>query len=109
MEGISVSAVSSYRLFANKDSNQLNATEAHLVMAANTHADSLFWTFCSSTNIPNSPPDTPVIQALGNGTLTPSGGVNQQLVPFLKGLHGKRLGIVMFDCMLNIYCYEERC
>jgi len=44
------------------------------------------------------PPETPRIMALGNGTeLTPLGGVNQQLVPFLKGLEGKRVGIVMFD------------
>jgi 1-phosphatidylinositol phosphodiesterase len=36
--------------------------------------------------------------ALGNGTeLTPLGGVNQQLVTFLKLLKGKRAGIVMFD------------
>jgi 1-phosphatidylinositol phosphodiesterase len=36
--------------------------------------------------------------ALGNGTeLTPLGGVNQQLVTFLKQQKGKRLGILMFD------------
>ncbi|TKA42873.1 hypothetical protein B0A54_07089 [Friedmanniomyces endolithicus] len=35
--------------------------------------------------------------ALGDGSLTPGGGVNQRLVPFLEGMKGKRLGIVMFD------------
>ena len=76
---------------------KLNATEAHLRMAATTHPDSLFWTFASSTNVGNVPPDTPRIQALGNGTLTPKGGVNQRLVHFLENMHGKRVGIVMFD------------
>lgn len=77
---------------------QLNATEAHLTMAATTHPDSLFWSFASSTNVGNIPPDTPETQALGNGSLTPNGGVNQRLVPFLQNMTGKRLGIVMFDC-----------
>lgn len=76
---------------------KVNATEAHLRLAASSHPDSLFWSFASSTNTGNSPPDTPVIQALGNGTLTPKGGVNQQLVPFLQGMKEKRLGILMFD------------
>jgi len=66
-------------------------------MAATTHPDSLFWTFASSTNLANNPPVTPEIQALGNGSLTPNGGVNARLVPFLEGMRGKRLGIVMFD------------
>jgi 1-phosphatidylinositol phosphodiesterase len=36
--------------------------------------------------------------AIGNGTAyTPQGGVNQQLVPFLQQMKGKRVGIVMFD------------
>ncbi|KAM3414355.1 hypothetical protein BST61_g11000 [Cercospora zeina] len=79
-------------------SMKMNATEAHLQRAAsNHHADRLFWGFASSTNTANVPPDTPQIQALGNGTLTPEGGVNQQLVPILKGMKGKRLGIMMFD------------
>lgn len=76
---------------------KVNATEAHLRMAATSDPDSLFWSFASSTNTGNSPPDTPEIQALGNGTVTPQGGVNQQLVPFLKTMQGKRLGILMFD------------
>jgi 1-phosphatidylinositol phosphodiesterase len=77
---------------------KLNATEAHLTWAASdAHPDDLFWTFASSTNVFNIPPDSPQIQALGNGTLTPEGGVNNQLISFLKGMVGKRLGIVMFD------------
>lgn len=76
---------------------KVNATEAHLRRAASSHSDSLFWGFASSTNTHNVPPDTPEVQALGNGTLTPKGGVNQQLIPFLKTMKGKRLGIMMFD------------
>ncbi|KND92256.1 1-phosphatidylinositol phosphodiesterase, partial [Tolypocladium ophioglossoides CBS 100239] len=71
-----------------------NATVAHLQMAAQTHPDSLFWSFASSNNIGNTPPNTPEEQALGDGTVT---GVNQRLIPFLKTQRGKRLGIVMFD------------
>jgi 1-phosphatidylinositol phosphodiesterase len=77
---------------------KLNATESHLRLAAGNGApDSLFWSFASSTNLVNTPPITPAIQALGNGTLTPDGGVNARLVPFLRTMKGKRLGIVMFD------------
>lgn len=77
---------------------KLNATEAHLNRAAsNLHTDSLFWGFASSTKTNNEPPLTPQILALGNGTLTPQGGVNQQLVSVLQGMSGKRLGIMMFD------------
>lgn len=66
-------------------------------MAATTHPDDLFWTFASSTNLVNTPPVTPEIQALGNGSLTPDGGVNARLVPFLQSMQGQRLGVVMFD------------
>ncbi|KAK4540337.1 hypothetical protein LTR36_009294 [Oleoguttula mirabilis] len=77
---------------------KLNATESHLRMAATTHPDSLFWSFASSTNLANNLPVTPAMQALGLGNAsTPGGGVNQRLVPFLEGMKGKRLGIVMFD------------
>lgn len=77
---------------------KMNATEAHIQRAASDyHPDSLFWGFASSTNTGNKPPDTPEIQALGNGTLTPDGGVNQQLIPILKSMRGRRLGIMMFD------------
>lgn len=76
---------------------KLNATEAHLRFAASYHPNSLMWSFASSTNTGNTPPETPKIQALGNGTLTPKGGVNDQLIGFLKGMKGKRLGFLMFD------------
>lgn len=77
---------------------KLNATVDHLKYAASdAHPEDLFWSFASSTNIGNDSPDTPRTQALGNGTLTPEGGVNDQLLPALKTLQGKRLGIVMFD------------
>lgn len=74
-------------------------------MAAGSSASSkdpnnhhLFWTFASSTNLPNMPPITPAMQALGNGSsATPLGGVNHQLVPILREMRGQRLGIVMFD------------
>ncbi|KAG0651953.1 1-phosphatidylinositol phosphodiesterase [Hyphodiscus hymeniophilus] len=75
-----------------------NATTSHLLKAANpTYRDSLFWSFASSENDVNTPIDTPKIMAVGNGTYTPLGGVNQQLVPFFRRMKGKRLGIVMFD------------
>jgi 1-phosphatidylinositol phosphodiesterase len=74
-----------------------NATTAHLEKAATMYPDSLFWSFASSEYDVNVPVDTPRIMALGNGTATPLGGVNQQLVPFFQGMKGKRLGIVMFD------------
>ncbi|KAJ5675181.1 uncharacterized protein N7477_005115 [Penicillium maclennaniae] len=57
----------------------------------------LFWTWASSENTDNVPPVWPRIMAIGNGTLTPQGGVNQRLVSFLKQQKGKRIGIVMFD------------
>ncbi|KAI7260083.1 hypothetical protein KC345_g10145, partial [Hortaea werneckii] len=86
----------------------LKATSAHLHMAAShgirnakphPHDDDLFWTFASSTKLPNIPPITPAMQALGNGSsATPGqGGVNHRLVPILREMRGQRLGIVMFD------------
>lgn len=75
-----------------------NATVANIRKAVQHYPDSLFWTWASSENTGNVPPDWPRIMAVGNGTqYTPDGGVNQQLIPFLKELKGKRLGIVMFD------------
>ncbi|KAJ5794101.1 hypothetical protein N7457_000700 [Penicillium paradoxum] len=75
-----------------------NVTVEHIRKATSQHPDSLFWTWASGTNIANIPPDWPRIMALGNGSdYTPAGGVNQHLVPFLGGLKGKRVGIVMFD------------
>jgi 1-phosphatidylinositol phosphodiesterase len=72
-----------------------NATTAHLIKAATLYPDSLFWSFASSEYDINL--DTPMIMALGNGTDTPLGGVNQRLIPFFQTMKGKRLGIVMFD------------
>ncbi|CRG84224.1 hypothetical protein PISL3812_01538 [Talaromyces islandicus] len=75
-----------------------NATVSNIRKATLRHPDSLFWTWASSENTGNVPPDWPRIMAVGNGTeYTPDGGVNQKLIPFLKELKGKRLGIVMFD------------
>lgn len=68
--------------------------------ASNTAPNELFWSFASSTKTGDTPPSTPRIQALGNGTeLTPLGGVNDRLLKYLKQgeMQGKRLGIVMFD------------
>ncbi|KAF8861475.1 PLC-like phosphodiesterase [Acephala macrosclerotiorum] len=74
-----------------------NATTAHITKATTQYPDSLFWTFASSENDSDSPIETPEIMALGNGTDTPLGGVNQRLIPFLEEQKGKRVGIVMFD------------
>jgi 1-phosphatidylinositol phosphodiesterase len=76
---------------------KLHAVTQHFQRAADTLPDSLFWGFASSTKLNNVPPITPRMQALGNGSVTPDGGVNQQLIPLLESLRGKRLGIVMFD------------
>ena len=74
-----------------------NATAAHLTKAINEHPGSLFWTFASSEHNQNHPPDFPRVMALGNGSATPEGGVNQRLLLFLQQNKGKRLGIVMLD------------
>ena len=78
-----------------------NATTAFFEYAASDSAPGeLFWSFASSTKTGDTPPSTPRIQALGNGTeLTPNGGVNDRLQAYLQRqeMHGKRLGIVMFD------------
>lgn len=77
---------------------KLNATTAHLTKAVTQDPDSLFITFASAEHIASLPPVFPETMALGNGTEdTPLGGVNQQLVPFLQSLQGKRLGIVVLD------------
>ncbi|KAN0109970.1 PLC-like phosphodiesterase [Hyaloscypha variabilis] len=73
---------------------KFNATTQHLVKASETYPDSLFWSFASSSYVTDSPPETPRIMALGNGTVT---GVNQQLAAWLPTMKGKRVGIVMFD------------
>ncbi|KAJ5653688.1 hypothetical protein N7490_000691 [Penicillium lividum] len=74
-----------------------NATVGNIQKATTEHPSSLFWTWASSENTDNVPADWPKIMAVGNGTYTPLGGVNQRLVPFLREQKGKRLGIVMFD------------
>ncbi|KAH8894767.1 PLC-like phosphodiesterase [Thozetella sp. PMI_491] len=76
---------------------KFNATAAHLAKAAAEAPDSLFLTFASAEHNVNVPPITPEVMALGNGTDTPKGGVNQQLVPFLQTLKGKRVGVVIVD------------
>lgn len=77
---------------------KLDAVTAHLRKAATELPDSLFITFASGEHNDNVPPVFPEIMALGNGTAeTPLGGVNQQLVPVLEGLKGKRLGVVVLD------------
>lgn len=73
---------------------------SHGIRDAKPHPhDDLFWTFASSTKLPNIPPITPAMQALGNtsGATPGQGGVNHQLVPILREMQGQRLGIVMFD------------
>ncbi|KAI9646350.1 hypothetical protein NHQ30_005794 [Ciborinia camelliae] len=75
-----------------------NATITHLLKAADKSLapDSLWWTWASGGQLLDGV--TPEIMAIGNGTnYTPTGGINQKLVTFLKGMKGKRLGIVMFD------------
>ncbi|KAJ5745737.1 hypothetical protein N7520_010919 [Penicillium odoratum] len=74
-----------------------NATVGNIKKATTEHPSSLFWTWASSENTDNVPADWPKIMAVGNGTYTPLGGVNQRLVSFLREQKGKRLGIVMFD------------
>lgn len=77
---------------------KFNATVSHLEKAATQNPESLFWTWASSEYNVNTPPDYPRIMALGNGTeLSPLGGVNHRLLPVLKELRGKRIGIVMLD------------
>lgn len=78
---------------------KLNATLSHLRKATlPDYADSLFWSFASSEYDADVPVSTPEIMALGSGSeYTPTGGVNQHLVPFFRNMTGKRLGIVMFD------------
>lgn len=77
---------------------KLDAVTAHLRKATTENQDSLFITFASGEHNDNVPPVFPEIMALGNGTTdTPLGGVNQQLLPVLKELKGKRLGVVVVD------------
>ncbi|KAJ7184322.1 PLC-like phosphodiesterase [Mycena filopes] len=72
-----------------------NATTAHLLNATTQNPDQLYITFASSEHDDDVPPETPRIQALGNGSDTP--GVNQKLLPWLQERKGKRFGIIMLD------------
>ncbi|KAJ4391284.1 hypothetical protein N0V93_004901 [Gnomoniopsis smithogilvyi] len=81
---------------------KLNATVAHLQKATSDsyhYAESLFISFASAEHVSTVPVAvTPQIMALGTGNLsTPLGGVNQQLLPALQELNGKRIGIVVVD------------
>ncbi len=76
---------------------KLAAVTAHLAKAAGSdHPDSLFLTFASGEHNAATPPVYPQTMALGDGS-DAQGGVNQQLVPFLRTLKGKRAGIVILD------------
>ncbi|KAJ7491264.1 PLC-like phosphodiesterase [Mycena latifolia] len=74
---------------------KFNATTAHIDNATKYNADQLYISFASSEHDEDTPPETPIIMALGNGTDTP--GVNQKLLPWLQERKGKRFGIIMLD------------
>ncbi|KAI3397705.1 hypothetical protein diail_10474 [Diaporthe ilicicola] len=81
---------------------KFNTAASHLVMATSDSSDysqSLFITFASAehnTAVPVAV--TPQIMALGAGNAsTPMGGVNQQIVPLIQSLKGRRMGIVAVD------------
>lgn len=76
---------------------KLNATISHFERAGSDSPslrNSLFWSFASSTKTDNEPPSTPRMLALGDEEVE---GVNMGLVHALRGMKGRRLGIVMFD------------
>ncbi|KAJ7273127.1 PLC-like phosphodiesterase [Mycena rebaudengoi] len=74
---------------------KFNATTAHIENATMYNPDQLYISFASAEHNDDTPPITPIIMALGNGTSTP--GVNQKLLPWLKARKGKRFGIIMLD------------
>lgn len=81
---------------------KVNATVSHLEMAisdTSDYAGSLFITFASAEHVTAMPVAvTPQIMALGTGnSSTPLGGVNQQIVPTIQKLEGRRMGIVVVD------------
>lgn len=82
---------------------KVNATVSHLELAISDtpgYDGSLFITFASAEHVTAVPVAvTPQIMALGDGdsSSTPLGGVNQQIVPVIKSLEGRRLGIVVVD------------
>ncbi|TGO23359.1 hypothetical protein BPAE_0135g00190 [Botrytis paeoniae] len=78
--------------------SKYNVTATHLLKAADKFLapDSLWWTWASGGKISDGV--FPETMAIGDGTeYTPAGGVNQNLMTFLKAMNGKRVGIVMFD------------
>lgn len=82
---------------------KVNATVSHLELAISdtpSYDESVFITFASAEHVTAVPVAvTPRIMALGDGdsSSTPLGGVNQQIVPVIKSLKGRRLGIVVVD------------
>ncbi|KAJ7090326.1 PLC-like phosphodiesterase [Mycena belliarum] len=74
---------------------KFNATTAHIENATKHNPEQLYISFASAEHDSDSPPETPKIMALGNGTDTP--GVNQKLLPWLKERKGQRFGIIMLD------------
>jgi len=74
---------------------KFNATTAHIENATMFNPDQLYISFASSEHDDDTPPETPRIMALGNGTDIP--GVNQKLLPWLQERKGKRFGIIMLD------------
>jgi len=76
---------------------KFNAVIAHITNATLTdlHPDQLFISFASAAAISDSPPMTPQIFALGNGTDVT--GMNSKLLPWLQARKGKRFGIIMLD------------
>ncbi|KAJ6606434.1 PLC-like phosphodiesterase [Mycena vulgaris] len=74
---------------------KFNATTAHIENATKYNPDQLYISFASSEHDDDTPAETPIIMALGNGTATP--GVNQKLLPWLQERKGKRFGIIMLD------------
>lgn len=74
---------------------KFNATTAHLQDAIDNRSDQLYISFASSEHNLDSPPETPRIMALGNGTDIQ--GVNQKLLPWLQERKGSRFGIIMLD------------
>ncbi|KAJ7118755.1 PLC-like phosphodiesterase [Mycena epipterygia] len=74
---------------------KFNATTAHIENATMYNPDQLYISFASSEHDDDTPSETPIIMALGNGTDTP--GVNQKLLPWLQERKGKRFGIIMLD------------
>ncbi|KAF9044279.1 PLC-like phosphodiesterase [Panaeolus papilionaceus] len=76
---------------------KFEAVTAHLTNATrnNLHPDQLYISFTSAAFIDDTPPMTPHIFAVGNGTDVL--GMNQRLIPWLQARKGQRFGIMMLD------------